>query len=73
MPERASTFAVVLESVPATLGRRVSEALPIPTVGIGAGPGSDAQIMVWPDLAGLTQGRLPRFVKHYPDQAHSYA
>jgi 3-methyl-2-oxobutanoate hydroxymethyltransferase len=65
--ERAGAFAVVLESVPAELGRRVSEALRIPTVGIGAGPDCDAQIMVWQDMAGLTTGRLPRFVKRYAD------
>jgi 3-methyl-2-oxobutanoate hydroxymethyltransferase len=65
--ERAGAFAVVLESVPADLGHRVSAALRIPTVGIGAGPHCDAQIMVWPDLAGLTPGRLPRFVKRYAD------
>jgi 3-methyl-2-oxobutanoate hydroxymethyltransferase len=65
--ERAGAFAVVLESVPAELGRRVSEALRIPTVGIGAGPHCDAQIMVWQDMAGLTAGRLPRFVKRYAD------
>jgi 3-methyl-2-oxobutanoate hydroxymethyltransferase len=58
-------FAVVLESVPADLGRRVSAALRIPTVGIGAGPYCDAQILVWQDMAGLTTGRLPRFVKRY--------
>ncbi len=65
--ESAGAFAVVLESVPAGLGRRVSEALRIPTVGIGAGPDCDAQIMVWPDMAGLTTGRLPRFVRRYAD------
>jgi 3-methyl-2-oxobutanoate hydroxymethyltransferase len=65
--ESAGAFAVVLESVPAALGRRVSEALRIPTVGIGAGPDCDAQIMVWQDMAGLTAGRLPRFVKRYAD------
>jgi 3-methyl-2-oxobutanoate hydroxymethyltransferase len=65
--ERAGAFAVVLESVPAELGRQVSAALRIPTVGIGAGPHCDAQIMVWQDMAGLTTGRLPRFVKRYAD------
>jgi len=65
--ERAGAFAVVLESVPANLGARVSAALRIPTVGIGAGPGCDAQILVWQDMAGLTSGRLPRFVKRYAD------
>jgi 3-methyl-2-oxobutanoate hydroxymethyltransferase len=65
--ERAGAFAVVLESVPAELSGRVSGALRIPTVGIGAGPGCDAQILVWQDMAGLTSGRLPRFVKSYAD------
>jgi 3-methyl-2-oxobutanoate hydroxymethyltransferase len=65
--QNAGAFAVVLESVPAGLGRRVSAALRIPTVGIGAGPDCDAQIMVWPDMAGLTTGRLPRFVQRYAD------
>jgi 3-methyl-2-oxobutanoate hydroxymethyltransferase len=65
--ERAGAFAVVLESVPAELGSRVSTALRVPTVGIGAGPGCDAQILVWQDMAGLTTGRLPGFVKQYAD------
>jgi 3-methyl-2-oxobutanoate hydroxymethyltransferase len=65
--EEAGCFAVVLEAIPAELGTRVSERLKIPTVGIGAGAGCDAQIMVWQDLAGLTTGRLPRFVKRYAD------
>jgi 3-methyl-2-oxobutanoate hydroxymethyltransferase len=63
--ERAGVFAVVLESIPVGLGRQVSEELRVPTVGIGAGPDCDAQIMVWQDMAGLTTGRLPRFVKQY--------
>jgi 3-methyl-2-oxobutanoate hydroxymethyltransferase len=65
--ERAGAFAVVLESVPAGLAGRVSAALAIPTVGIGAGPDCDAQILTWPDLAGLTSGRLPKFVRRYAD------
>jgi 3-methyl-2-oxobutanoate hydroxymethyltransferase len=68
--ESAGAFAVVLESVPASLGRRVSEALRVPVIGIGAGPDCDAQIMLWPDMAGLTIGRLPGFVKRY---AHLHA
>ncbi len=71
--ERAGAFAVVLESVPAELGRRVSAALRIPTVGIGAGPRCDAQIMVWQDMAGLTTGRIPRFVKRYADTRSALA
>jgi 3-methyl-2-oxobutanoate hydroxymethyltransferase len=63
--EAAGAFAVVLESVPAELGRQVSAALRVPAVGIGAGPYCDAQILVWQDMAGLTTGRLPRFVKQY--------
>ena len=69
--ERAGAFAVVLESVPADLGRKVSAALRIPTVGIGAGPDCDAQILVWQDMAGLTEGRLPRFVRQYASTAES--
>jgi 3-methyl-2-oxobutanoate hydroxymethyltransferase len=65
--EEAGAFAIVLEAIPAELGTRVSEALQIPTVGIGAGSGCDAQIMVWQDLAGLTTGHVPRFVKRYAD------
>jgi 3-methyl-2-oxobutanoate hydroxymethyltransferase len=71
--QRAGAFAVVLESVPAGLGRRVTEALRIPTVGIGAGPHCAAQIMVWQDMAGLTTGRAPRFVKRYADLAGTLA
>ncbi len=63
----AGAFAVVLESVPAELGRRAAEALRVPVVGIGAGLYCDAQILVWQDMAGLTTGRLPRFVKQYAD------
>jgi 3-methyl-2-oxobutanoate hydroxymethyltransferase len=71
--QRAGAFAVVLESVPADLGRRVTEALRVPTVGIGAGPHCAAQIMVWQDMAGLTTGRVPRFVKRYADLAGTLA
>jgi 3-methyl-2-oxobutanoate hydroxymethyltransferase len=63
--QEAGAFALVLEAIPAELGTRVSEALRIPTVGIGAGAGCDAQILVWQDLAGLTTGHIPRFVKRY--------
>jgi 3-methyl-2-oxobutanoate hydroxymethyltransferase len=65
--EEAGAYAVVLEAVPAELGEQVSKALRIPTIGIGAGPGCDAQILVWQDMLGLTPGRLPRFVKKYAD------
>ncbi|HVL99558.1 MAG TPA: 3-methyl-2-oxobutanoate hydroxymethyltransferase [Egibacteraceae bacterium] len=63
----AGAFAIVLEAVPADLARRVTQAVPIPTIGIGAGPGTDAQVMVIHDLLGVSSGRLPRFVKAYAD------
>lgn len=61
----AGAFAVVLELVPAELAAEVTRSLHIPTVGIGAGPGTDAQVLVWTDMVGLTAGRVPRFVKQY--------
>ncbi|PWI43278.1 3-methyl-2-oxobutanoate hydroxymethyltransferase [Streptomyces sp. ICBB 8177] len=61
----AGAFAVVLEVVPAELAAEVTTALHIPTVGIGAGPECDAQVLVWTDMAGMTGGRVPRFVKQY--------
>ncbi|NBM20435.1 3-methyl-2-oxobutanoate hydroxymethyltransferase [Streptomyces sp. GC420] len=61
----AGAFAVVLELVPAELAAEVTRSLHIPTIGIGAGPGTDAQVLVWTDMAGLTEGRMPRFVKQY--------
>lgn len=60
-------FSIVLECVPSDVARRVTEAVDVPTIGIGAGPGTDAQVLVWHDFLGLTSGRLPRFVKQYAD------
>jgi 3-methyl-2-oxobutanoate hydroxymethyltransferase len=65
--EQAGCFAVVMEMVPAPLAARVTEVLSIPTIGIGAGPECDAQVLVWSDMAGLRGGRSPRFVKKYAD------
>jgi 3-methyl-2-oxobutanoate hydroxymethyltransferase len=65
--QTAGVFAVVLEAVPAPLAERVTAALDVPTIGIGAGPGTDAQVLVWTDLAGLTPGPGPKFVKRYAD------
>jgi 3-methyl-2-oxobutanoate hydroxymethyltransferase len=65
--EEAGAFAVVLEAVPAELGEKVTSALRIPTIGIGAGAGCAAQILVWQDMLGLTPGRVPKFVKKYAD------
>ncbi|MFI9647672.1 3-methyl-2-oxobutanoate hydroxymethyltransferase [Streptomyces sp. NPDC052040] len=63
----AGAFAVVLELVPAELAAEVTRSLHIPTVGIGAGPDTDAQVLVWTDMLGLTGGRVPKFVKQYAD------
>jgi 3-methyl-2-oxobutanoate hydroxymethyltransferase len=65
--ERAGCFAVVLEAIPAAVAAYISEALKIPTIGIGAGPSCDGQVLVWHDLLGLTPGHVPRFVKPYAD------
>ncbi|MGH3545773.1 MAG: 3-methyl-2-oxobutanoate hydroxymethyltransferase [Mycobacteriales bacterium] len=63
----AGAFAVVLEMVPAAVAARITGKLRVPTIGIGAGPDCDAQVLVWQDMAGLRGGKLPRFVKQYGD------
>jgi 3-methyl-2-oxobutanoate hydroxymethyltransferase len=63
----AGAFAVVLEMVPSDVASQVTERLEIPTIGVGAGPGVDGQLMVWTDFAGMTAGRVPRFVRQYAD------
>ena len=65
--EAAGCFAVVLEAVPAEVARRVSDTLHVPTIGIGAGPDCDGQVLVWHDLLGLSDRRPARFVKRYAD------
>jgi 3-methyl-2-oxobutanoate hydroxymethyltransferase len=65
--QEAGAFAVVLEMVPAALAAQVTKELSIPTIGIGAGAECDAQVLVWPDMAGLNGGRVPKFVKRYAD------
>jgi 3-methyl-2-oxobutanoate hydroxymethyltransferase len=65
--QEAGAFAVVLEAVPADLAERVTKELVIPTIGIGAGAGCDAQVLVWTDMAGLTPGQPLTFVKRYAD------
>jgi 3-methyl-2-oxobutanoate hydroxymethyltransferase len=67
--EQAGAFAVVLECIPAELAGRITKVVKIPTIGIGAGPGCDGQILVLHDLLGLTPGRLPRHAKAYADLA----
>ena len=78
--QKAGCFAIVMEMVPAPLAKAVTERLDIPTIGIGAGPDCDAQVLVWQDMAGLRGGRAPRFVKKYAnlredlaDAAKAYA
>jgi 3-methyl-2-oxobutanoate hydroxymethyltransferase len=63
--EHAGAFAVVLEAIPAPVADEVTRRLSVPTIGIGAGPGCDGQVLVYHDLLGLTEGHLPRFVKRY--------
>ncbi|HSD79872.1 MAG TPA: 3-methyl-2-oxobutanoate hydroxymethyltransferase [Solirubrobacteraceae bacterium] len=65
--EAAGCFAIVLEAVPAPVAARVTEALRVPTIGIGAGAACDGQVLVWHDLLGLYEGKAPRFVKRYAD------
>ena len=65
----AGAFAVVLEMVPSDAARQVTELLEIPTISVGAGRHTDGQLLVWTDWAGLTTGRVPKFVKQYADLA----
>ena len=65
--EAAGCFSLVLEAVPSPVAARVTEALSIPTIGIGAGRDCDGQVLVWHDLLGLYQGPSPRFVKRYAE------
>lgn len=67
--EAAGCFSLVLEAVPAQVAARVTSALRIPTIGIGAGAGCDGQVLVWHDLLGINEGVAPRFVKRYADVA----
>jgi 3-methyl-2-oxobutanoate hydroxymethyltransferase len=67
--EAAGCFAVVLEAVPTVVAARITEALSVPTIGIGAGANCDGQVLVYHDLLGLTEGRAPRFVKRYAQLA----
>ena len=69
--QEAGAFAVVLEMVPASLAERITEMLTIPTISVGAGPHTDGQLLVWTDWAGLTTGRIPRFVKQYAQLAQT--
>jgi 3-methyl-2-oxobutanoate hydroxymethyltransferase len=65
--QEAGAFAIVMEMVPAPVAERVTKALQIPTIGIGAGLHCDGQVLVWQDMMGLRTGKAPRFVKRYAD------
>lgn len=67
MLEEAGCFAVVLEKIPAALAKRVSEALTIPTIGIGAGVDTDGQVLVIHDMLGINKGFSPKFLRRYAD------
>lgn len=65
--EKAGAFALLIEMVPSDVATRITQVVSIPTVGIGAGSGCDAQVLVWQDMAGMRSLGLPRFVKQYAD------
>ncbi len=65
--EKAGCFAIVLEKIPSELAEAVSQSIAIPTIGIGAGPGCDGQVLVTHDAVGLTKDFSPRFVRRYAD------
>ncbi len=67
--EAAGCFSIVLEAVPAPVAEEITRHLTVPTIGIGAGGGTDGQVLVWHDLLGLYDGQSPRFVKRYADLA----
>jgi len=67
--QAAGCFALVLEAVPAKVAQRITEALRIPTIGIGAGAGTSGQVLVWHDLLGINEGRMAKFVKRYANVA----
>ena len=63
--EEAGCFSIVLEAVPSPVAERITATVGVPTLGIGAGPSCDGQVLVYHDLLGLSEGHLPRFVKRY--------
>jgi 3-methyl-2-oxobutanoate hydroxymethyltransferase len=65
--EAAGCFSLVLEAVPSPIAVRITRDLTVPTIGIGAGPDCDGQVLVWHDLLGLYEGRTARFVKRYAE------
>ena len=71
--EQAGAFSIVLEGMPSKLAAEVTKALRIPTIGIGAGPATDGQVLVYHDMLGLTTGKAPKFVKRYANLADDIA
>jgi len=71
--EQAGAFSVVLEGMPSKLANTITQTLRIPTIGIGAGPGTDGQVLVLHDMLGLTTGKAPKFVKRYANLAEDIA
>ncbi|GAB1445338.1 3-methyl-2-oxobutanoate hydroxymethyltransferase [Flammeovirgaceae bacterium] len=65
--EKCGCFAIVLEKIPATLAKKVTESIQIPTIGIGAGPDVDGQVLVMQDMLGITMEFKPRFLRRYAD------
>jgi 3-methyl-2-oxobutanoate hydroxymethyltransferase len=65
--EAAGVFSLVLEAIPSDLARSITESVSMPTIGIGAGPHCDGQVLVFHDVMGLTSGRVPKFVKRYAE------
>src|SRR5205809_1605826 len=71
--QEAGAFSLVLEGVPNALASRITQEVRIPTIGIGAGPGTDGQVLVLHDMLGLTTGKAPKFVKRYANLADEIA
>ncbi|MDE6121376.1 MAG: 3-methyl-2-oxobutanoate hydroxymethyltransferase, partial [Muribaculaceae bacterium] len=69
MLQEIGCFAIVLEKIPAALAERVSKEIAIPTIGIGAGSGTDGQVLVLQDMLGMNQGFKPKFLRHYAELA----
>ena len=69
MLEEIGCFALVLEKIPAKLAEQVSKSVSIPTIGIGAGPGCDGQVLVLQDMLGINKGFSPKFLRRYADLA----
>jgi 3-methyl-2-oxobutanoate hydroxymethyltransferase len=65
--EQAGAFAIVLECIPRSIAKKITNTISIPTIGIGAGADCDGQVLVLHDLLGITTGYIPRFVKAYAD------